>query len=311
MSVPSPAQSGTPDTYADSRVDLAHQPSSLLPTILALVFCFFWSSAFAANKINLRYAPPLWNLTIRCAVAGVILLALAYQRNQALPRRWEPYRRLAIFGLFNTALYMLCTLWGLQYVSAGTAAIIASTHPLVLTFIAPFILKEPWTVGKLSGMGLGFAGICFVMLTRVGTNNSLEGMAWVSAGVLCLIVGTVLFKRYPPQEPLLIANSIQLLTSSVVLLPFALFESSPSAINLTWQLVVGLTYVTLGVNTIGMAIWLWLLQRGEASRVSAYYFLTPVFGLAISAALLGDTLGVRDGFGLLAIGTGIFLVNRR
>ena len=239
------------------------------------------------------------------------MLALAYHHKQTLPHDWRPYRRLALFGLFNTALYMLFTLWGLQYVSAGTAAIIASTHPVVLAFIAPFVLKETWTFTKLSGVLLGFGGICFVMLTRVGTNNSIGGMAWVSAGVLSLIVGTLLFKRYPLQEPLLIANSIQLLTSSLVLLPFALVESSPSAITLTWQLVVGLSYVTLGVNTIGMAIWLWLLQRGEASRVSSYYFLTPIFGLAISAVLLGDTLGLRDGVGLIAVGLGIFLVNRR
>lgn len=285
--------------------------TSVLPTVLALIFCFFWSSAFAANKINLRYAPPLWNLTIRCSVAGMIMLALAYWHGQALPRAWRAYGRLGLFGLFNTAPYMLFTLWGLQQVSAGTAAIIASTHPLVLTLVAPVALKEPWTRNKLSGVLLGCGGIWFVMITRVGSNNSLAGMAWVTAGVLSLILGTLLFKRYPPRETLLIANSVQLFISGIVLLPFALIESAPTAIDVTWQLVVGLGYVTLGVNTIGMAIWLWLLQRGEASRVSAYYFLTPIFGLAISAVLLGDQLGVRDGFGLLLVGSGIFLVNRR
>ena len=136
----------------DRPTSIKRVSAAVLPTVLALIFCFFWSSAFAANKINLRYAPPIWNLTVRCAVACLIMLLLAFQRKQALPRAWRSYRRLALFGCFNTALYMLFTLWGLQLVSAGTAAIIASTHPLVLTLIAPVALKEAWTARKLSGV---------------------------------------------------------------------------------------------------------------------------------------------------------------
>jgi drug/metabolite transporter (DMT)-like permease len=59
-----------------------------------------------------------------------------------------------------------------------------------------------------------------------------------------------------------------------------------------------------------MTIWLWLLQRGEASKVSTYFFLTPILGLAISAVLLGDSFGLRESMGLVAIACGIYLVNR-
>ncbi len=295
----------------DRPTSIKRVSAAVLPTVLALIFCFFWSSAFAANKINLRYAPPIWNLTVRCTAAGLIMLLLAFQRKQALPRAWQTYGRLALFGCFNTALYMLFTLWGLQLVSAGTAAIIASTHPLVLTLIAPVVLKEAWTARKLCGVLLGFGGIWFVMITRIGTSHSLSGMAWVAAGVLSLIIGTLLFKRYPLQEPLVIANSVQLVISAMVLLPFAVLESSSTRVDVTWQLVAGLSYVTLGVNTVGMTIWLWLLQRGEASKVSAYFFLTPILGLAISTVLLGDHFGLRESVGLMAVGGGIFLVNRQ
>jgi drug/metabolite transporter (DMT)-like permease len=297
-------------TQNHQPISTKHGLTALLPTVLALIFCFFWSSAFAANKINLRYAPPVWNLTVRCAAAGVLILFVAFQHKQRLPRTWHSYLRITLFGLFNTALYMLCTLWGLQHVSAGTAAIIASTHPLVLTLIAPLVLKEMWTTGKLGGVLLGFTGVCFVMSTRIGTNDSLPGMAWVAAGVLSLILGTLLFKRYPVPEPLLITNSVQLLSSAVILLPFALLESRSSDIYPSWQLLIGLSYVTLAVNTIGMTIWLWLLQRGEASKVSTYFFLTPILGLAISAVLLGDSFGLRESMGLVAIACGIYLVNR-
>ena len=282
-----------------------------LTTSLALIFCFTWSSAFIANKINLRYAPPLWNLAIRCTAAGLLVLGFAWWSRAGRPSGWRAYLRLTLFGLFNTALYMLFTLWGLQQVSAGTAAIIASTHPLVMALVAPVALKEPLTVPKLAGVLLGCAGISWVMVTRLGANDTLSGMAWVGLGVLSLILGTLLFKWYPPGEPLVVANGVQLLMSGLILAPVAWLDAPPTAIDAAWPLFLGLAYVTIAVNILGMAIWLWLLRHGEASKVSAYYFLTPIIGLALSAALLGDHFGSRELVGLIAVAGAIYLVNRR
>ena len=57
-------------------------------------------------------------------------------------------------------------------------------------------------------------------------------------------------------------------------------------------------------------LWFWLLTHGEASRVSAYYYLTPAFGLALSALLLHERIGAHDLAGLVAIAAGIALVQR-
>jgi drug/metabolite transporter (DMT)-like permease len=57
-------------------------------------------------------------------------------------------------------------------------------------------------------------------------------------------------------------------------------------------------------------LWFWLLAHGEASRVTAFLFLTPVFGLGIAALLLHETVYLRDLGGLVAITAGIALVQR-
>lgn len=44
--------------------------------------------------------------------------------------------------------------------------------------------------------------------------------------------------------------------------------------------------------------------------MSAWYFLTPVFGLLLGAALLGERLVPLDGVGLVVIATGLLLVTR-
>jgi drug/metabolite transporter (DMT)-like permease len=56
-------------------------------------------------------------------------------------------------------------------------------------------------------------------------------------------------------------------------------------------------------------LWFWLLERGQASRVSAYFFLSPAFGLLV-AAFFGEPLQIHDLGGLIAIACGIAIVQR-
>jgi drug/metabolite transporter (DMT)-like permease len=68
--------------------------------------------------------------------------------------------------------------------------------------------------------------------------------------------------------------------------------------------------LVLVISVGASLIWFWLLTNGSASVVSAYYFLTPVFGLALGAVLLGEHVGWTDLGGLIAIAGGIALVQR-
>ena len=109
-------------------------------------------------------------------------------------------------------------------------------------------------------------------------------------------------------EDLLAANSIQLGAASIVLLPLAgLLEGHLNLVPST-ELTLSLAYL-IGVMSLGASfLWFWLLRHGEASRVSAFYFLTPIFGLALGALLLGESVRPLDGLGLAAVAGGIVLV---
>jgi drug/metabolite transporter (DMT)-like permease len=57
----------------------------------------------------------------------------------------------------------------------------------------------------------------------------------------------------------------------------------------------------------GSLLWFWLLTHGEATRASAWYFLVPVFGLALGALLLGERFGpaALGGLALILAGVGL------
>ncbi len=54
----------------------------------------------------------------------------------------------------------------------------------------------------------------------------------------------------------------------------------------------------------------WLMTRYLASRLSVFTFLTPLFGLAAGAGLLGEPVSVPLIAAMVLVGAGIWLVNR-
>ncbi|HEV2740723.1 MAG TPA: DMT family transporter [Candidatus Elarobacter sp.] len=277
----------------------------------ALFYIFLWASAFVPSKIGVLGTSPLWFLVVRFAVAGLLALAVARALGARLPRTRKDWLAVAALGVLGNAVYLGCTYIALRHLASGVGAIVTSTNPLTLALVAPWLLREPLTRNKVIGMLLGFCGVVWIMAVRTGTGSADAGDAAIAfVGVLGSVASTIVFKRWCADLDLRAVNALQLFTAGIVLLPLAIvFEGKPHAVW-SWQLVVSFWYVVLVMSVGASLLWFWLLTHGEASRVSAYYFLTPVFGLALAALLLHEPVGLRDTGGLIAIALGISLVQR-
>jgi drug/metabolite transporter (DMT)-like permease len=278
-------------------------------TALALLYVFLWSSAFVPSRVLSRLGQPLWVLTIRFAIASVLMAAVVAALRRPWPRTPEAWLQIAIYGLLANASYLGCTYEALRHLSSGMGAIIASTNPLLLALVAPAILDEPLTPRKVIGLLLGFAGVLIAMWARAGSQVARPGdVALAFLGVVALVGSTLVFKRLRTPVDLLAANTIQLGTASVALLPLALLLEGAPHLHATAEFTLSLAYLILVMSLGASFLWFWLLRHGEASRVSAFYFLTPIFGLALGALLLGETVRPLDGLGLAAVAAGIVLV---
>ena len=277
----------------------------------ALFYVFLWASAYVPSKIGVVDSSPLWFLVVRFAVSGLLALGIALALGARLPRTPRQWAAVAVLGVLNNAVYLGCTYEALRHLASGLGAIVASTNPLALALVAPFALGEPLTRGKLAGMALGFTGVIAIVLVRAGTGSAEPGDVGLAfMGVLGSVAGTIVFKRWCGGLDLRAVTALQLLTAAVVVLPFALATEGTPHADWSPPFVASFCYVVLVMSVGASLLWFWLLARGEASRVSAYYFLTPVFGLVISALLLHEPVGVRDAGGLAAIALGIALVQR-
>jgi len=277
----------------------------------ALFYILLWASAYVPSKIGVLDSSPMWFLVVRFATAGSIALAAALIMRAKLPQTRSEWLAVFALGVLGNAVYLGFTYEALRHLASGVGAIVASMNPLVLAIVAPYLLREKLTPLKIGGLVLGFGGVVWVMLARTGSGSAEPfDVLLAFIGVVGSVAATVVFKKYCGNLDVRMTTALQLLAAGLVLLPFApLLDGAP---HVTWapRIIVSFAYVVLAMSMGASVLWFWLLGRGEASRVSAFYFLTPIFGLGIAFVLLHEQVGVRDIGGLVAIALGIFLVQR-
>jgi len=275
----------------------------------AIVYVFLWASAFVPSRILARGSPPLTILSIRFLVAGGLLLAGARAIRLAIPRDAQSWIQIFLLGLGGNALYLGLNYEALRRMSAGMGSIIASTNPLIMAIVAPFALREPLTRRKVVGLLLGFGGVLLAMHARTGTQEARPQDVLLSfAGVGAFVASNILYKRMRLRPHPAVLNGGQLFCAGVALVPAALIFEGVPRIEWTAPIIMSLLYLVVVLSVGASMLWFWILHHGEASRVSAYFFLTPVFGLLIGAALLGERLVWLDALGLVVIAAGLWLV---
>lgn len=279
-------------------------------TAAAIFFVALWGSAFVPSKIGVLASSPLWFLVVRFFVSGIVALGIALALGAKWPRGRRAWILIVALGVLANAMYLGFTYEALRHLAAGVGSVVTSSNPLLLAIVAPAFLGERLTPWKLLGLLLGFAGVVAIMIGRSGT-----GTAEPRDVLLCLIAvigsvaSTVVFKKFLVQIDVRMTTALQLFAASFALLPFAIMlEGAPHA---TWgvPIVTAFVYLVVVMSVGGSLLWFWLLEQGEASRVTAYYFLSPVFGLLI-ASFFGEALSIHDLGGLVAIAVGIAIVQR-
>jgi drug/metabolite transporter (DMT)-like permease len=287
------------------------RPGAALGVASALFYIVLWASAYVPSKFGVLDSSPLWFLVCRFTIATLILAVIAFSLRAKFPRDPATLAWIAVLGLTANVGYLGFTYEALRHLAAGVGAIVASTNPLMLAIVAPFVLHERLTVAKAVGLVLGFGGVVAIMLARTGSGTARPVDVMLALfGVVTGVISTIVFKRYLAKYDLAAVTTLQFLAALIFMLPLAIvFEGAPHAV-FGPRLVLSFTYLVLVISIGASFLWFWILRHGEASRVSAYYFLTPIFGLLIAAVVAHEPLQLRDVPGLLAITIGIALAQR-
>ncbi len=275
---------------------------------MGMSFAVIWASAFTSTRLIVTAAPPLTALVIRFAISAVIAIALARALGQRMRFSAREWRALVIFGLCQNALYLGLNWVGMQTVEASAAAIIASMMPLLVALIGWLFLGERLRGTAIVGLVTGLVGVALIMGVRLTHGLDLYGTILCIIAVVALAVATLAVRGTGGGANVLMAVGAQMAVGAAALLVPALIleHGRPSA----WSgpLVLAFLYTILVPGIAATFIWFQLVQRIGAVRAATFHFLSPPFGVAIAAALLGERFGATDVIGSVIVAAGILMV---
>ena len=255
--------------------------------LMGLVFAIMWASAFTSTRMIVTEAPPLLALALRFSLSGLIgvLAALAMGQTWRGLRR-EQWRAVGILGLCQNALYLVMNWIAMQWIEAGRASIISATMPLIVAFLGWSLMGERLRMLGVAGLALGLIGVAIIMGARLQGGSDLAGIILCFFAALALAIATLTVRGASSGGNVMMVVGLQMLVGAATLVVVsALFE--------TWRLepnprlVLAFTYTVLVPGVLATWIWFLLVDRIGAVRAATFHFLTPFFGVAIGALLLG------------------------
>ncbi|MEM6488858.1 MAG: DMT family transporter [Pseudomonadota bacterium] len=301
---------GADETPAPTR----HMPGLLLTLAIGVAFAVIWSSAFSVARILVLETPPFALSVVRFAVAGAIAGGIALALGQPLPRGRAAWRTIALLGLCQNTIYLGLYFTAMTTIPAALAAIMASAMPLVVAALAPALLGERVRAAKALGLAVGFAGVVWIMGSRLAGGVDPFGVALAICGTVALGIATLTVKRGDFGTGLLMVVACQMGVGALGCLPLTLLFEDPLAWNLTEEtlprLVPAFAYQVLMPGIVATLLWFLLVKRVSAAGASSFHFLNPGFGVAFAWVLLGEPVSWVDAAGVALTAAGILLVNR-
>jgi drug/metabolite transporter (DMT)-like permease len=271
-------------------------------------FVFLWSTGFIGAKYGLPYAEPATFLVLRFAFVVALMLPLALVLRAPWPASPAQAAHIAVAGMLLHGGYLGGVFTAIhQGMSAGLAALVVGTQPILTAIAAAPFLGERVTARQWAGLALGFGGVTLVAAQRATLAGlTAFGVAMILIALLSITAGTLYQKRHCGAFDLRTGSVIQFVAAALVLGPFAAaFERDP--VRWTAEFVGALAWLVLVLSIGAISLLALLIRRGAATKVASLFYLVPPVTAAIAFALFGERLeplGIA-GFALAVLGVAL------
>lgn len=296
-----------------TSVGSSARPLDAVATAIALVLCLSWGFNQVAVKLAIAEIPPLTQSAIRSVGAALIVALWARLRGVPLTKRDQTLVPGLVAGILF-GLEFLLIYRGLVWTTATRAVVFIYTAPFFVALGARWFLPgERLAPVQWAGMALSFLGVAIAIGVPTPALDPRQfigdmmllgaGAAW---GATTLVVKATNLARAPFEKTL----GYQLVVSAPMLALGALLvgermSAVPSALSFA-----SLVYQTVWVAGITFLAWFALIVRYSASRLSAFTFLTPLFGVAAGHLVLDEPITPTFILAVALVIGGLVLVNR-
>jgi O-acetylserine/cysteine efflux transporter len=282
-------------------------PEGALPprdVALALLIAALWGFSFVVIKAGVAQAPPLFLTALRFALATfpAILFVPRPKANLADLAGYGLCIGVGQFGLLFIAIH--------QGMPAGLASLVIQTQAIFTIALAHVLLGQKTSRRQILGAAVALTGVAIIGASRGAAAPILPFLA-VLAAALFWSAGNLFSIRAGRTNMLaFIVWSSAFAPLPLLVLSFLLEDHSSivaAATHPTFPVWGGAAFLAYAATIVGFGLWNWLLSRHPAALVAPFSLLVPVFGMAATAFVFGETLGAGVIVGAAVVLAGLAL----
>ena len=286
----------------------------------ALICCALWGSAFPCIKIGYQMfeipqdavATQILFAGLRFTLAGILVILIgSVLSGNLLKINRQNAPKILKLSLLQTVLQYLFFYIGLANTTGVKASIIEGVNVFIAIFVASLIFRqEKLTMGKLAGCLIGFAGVVLVNLNGNGLDMSfhLNGEGFIFLSTVAYAFSSVYLKRYSKTENPVLLSGWQFISGGLVMTIMGLLMGGK--ITKVTAAGIAMLFYLACISAVAYSLWGILLKYNPVSRVAVFGFMNPVFGVILSAFLLGEreqASGIKSIIALILVSIGIYI----
>lgn len=287
--------------------------------LLALLCCALWGSATPFIKVGYELILPAKNTPstmlfagIRFTLAGIITIIIySIARRKFLFPKKENLLRVANVAAFQTVIQYIFFYVGLANTTGVKGTIASGSSAFFSVLVAGYLFRlEKVTFKKIFACIIGFAGIILINLDGLDFNMNFTGDCFVIFSAISLAVSSVLTKRYSKYEDPVIISGYQFVLGGIVMMIIG--AAFGGKVVFGSGAAIGVIIYLAFLSAIAYSLWGVLLKFNPVSKVTIYSFMTPVFGVILSAVMLSEEAAVSPLnliITLILVSAGIIMLN--
>jgi drug/metabolite transporter (DMT)-like permease len=287
---------------------------------LILILNALFASTFTIGKQAIMHCPPLFFITIRMIISGILLLGFVkWHDHKSLVIKKKDWHWFIPIVLFHIYLSYTFEYVGMNYLTAAKTCLLFNLSPFISALLSYVYFKEVMTPKKWVGLGIGFFGFLPIMLSKApGVENTLGSIGPFSVPELMLIISvTAACKGWIALRKLtkdlgysyFFVNGVGMLGGGILtMITSGIFETWPAPATLMqptflWPLIL---LIIIG-NVICFNLQGYLLHIYSATLLSFFAFITPLFAALFDWLWFGQQVSFSFYLTIAFVSAGLYL----
>lgn len=288
--------------------------------IVAVLCCLLWGSAFPCIKLGYQLfdipsgdsSSQILFAGIRFTLAGIlVILAGSIMQGKLLKPSKTAIPKVLKLCMFQTVLQYIFFYIGLAHITGVKGSIVNAVNVFFTILVSCLLFRlEKLDRQKLIGCIIGFAGVIIVNLGgEFDMSFTFLGDGFLMISAFAYALSSVLIKIYGKDENPVMLSGYQFAAGGLIMILAGL--AMGGRLNaVTFQGILLLLYMAF-ISAGAYTLWSLLLKYNPVSKVAVFGFCTPIFGVILSAVILGESTSfqLKTLIALMFVCVGIIIVN--